>query len=101
AADRGTPAARPPWSQTARLLGAMSLGSAGLIAGVAVAGTGLQRGLSDARDTADIGGWTILCAAVAVVLVVVGWLAQPRVDPAPVVAAPATAVALAPGERAA
>lgn len=70
-------AERPQWSITARFLGAMNLGVAGLVALVCLVGVGAQRGLADAADTPDIGfevlvGFLLLAAGAAI-----GWFLQP------------------------
>lgn len=91
----------PQWSMTARLLGATSLGSAGLMALVTIAGAGAQRGLADAADAADITGSVLLGLAVLVALAVVGWFLQPRVEPAAAAGREAVPVELAATERAA
>lgn len=96
---------KPPiqqWSATARFLGAVNLGVAGLIAFIAVAGAALQRGLSDAADTPGIGGWTLVGFVLAAVLTVLGWFVQPA-SPEPLAerSAPASSIPLEPSERAA
>lgn len=66
-----------PWSATARLMGAMNLGTGTMIAFVAVVGAALQRGLTDAADTGDIGGWTMLGLVLLLVAAALGWVMQP------------------------
>ncbi|WP_424936494.1 MULTISPECIES: DUF1648 domain-containing protein [Bacteria] len=89
----------PRWSVTARFLGAMNLGLAGLLSFLAIVAAGVQLGLVDARQAPDIGPWMLLGAALAVVLVVAGWLLQPRVDSVADVATPAEPAPLGDDER--
>ncbi|MCI1020308.1 DUF1648 domain-containing protein [Microbacterium sp. C5A9] len=92
---------QPHWSTTARLLGAVSLGTAGMMAVLAVATTAAQRGLADAADAADITPWMPVLLVVMIGLAVAGWFLQPAV---PVSAssptAPAAPLPLADHERA-
>lgn len=69
----------PQWSATARLLGAVNLGLAAMMALVGLQATGVQRGLSDATDAPDIGGGVFVGFGVLVVLSVTGWFLQPAV----------------------
>lgn len=71
------------WSPTARFLGAVNLGLAGLIALVTLVGVGSQRGLVDASQTPDIGPAVLAGFALLVVGALVGWVAQPK-TPRPV-----------------
>ncbi|GAA5150447.1 DUF1648 domain-containing protein [Microbacterium pseudoresistens] len=94
--------AAPRWSSTARFLGAMSLGTAGLIAFIALVTTAVQRGLSTGEQAPDVTGAVIAGLVLAVVLVVVGWLLQPA-SPTPVASGVASEprIPLAAGVRAA
>ncbi|MFT4258858.1 DUF1648 domain-containing protein [Microbacterium sp.] len=97
----GADAGRPQWSAVGRGLGATNLGVGGLISLLAIGTTDLQRGLSDAADAADIGGWLAAGLVSMVVLGLIGWFAQPGVRTAPAPAASATSVAISATERAA
>ncbi|MCP1429350.1 hypothetical protein J3D45_001848 [Microbacterium foliorum] len=77
------PIAQPQWSATARLLGAMSLGTAGLMAVLAIVTTAAQRGLADAADAADITPWIPVLLVVMIGLAVAGWFLQPAVSRSP------------------
>ena len=90
----------PRWSPTTRLLGAMNLGLAGMVALLSLVGAGVQRGLADATQAPDVGGWSLLGFGLLVVLTALGWLLQPKVQ---VTAEPGTQarLRLAPGEQAA
>jgi uncharacterized membrane protein len=91
-----------PWSSTARFLGAMNLGTGTMIAFLAVAGAALQRGLADAADAGDIGGWAVLGLVLLVAAAALGWFLQPAPPAAPAgQGAPAGSIPLAPNERAA
>ncbi len=97
------PAAPVSWSGTARLLGAVSLGMAGLLAFLLLVSLGVQRGLDDAHQAPGIGNETLiamLLLAVLAVLAVVGWFLQPAVSPRRDTGAPASALPLADSERA-
>lgn len=85
-------AERPQWSITARFLGAVNLGMAGLMSVVALVAVGSQRGLADAADAPDIGYAVLWGFLLLVVLTIVGWFLQPR-TPLPDAAASADAVA--------
>lgn len=67
-----------PWSSTARFLGAVNLGVAVMIAVIALAGAGIQRGLADAADAPDIGGWVALGFGLLIAAAVLGWFLQPQ-----------------------
>ncbi|MDN3444627.1 DUF1648 domain-containing protein [Microbacterium sp. APC 3901] len=98
-ADASTP--QPRWSTTARLLGAVSLGTVGMMSALTVAIVGVQRGLSDAADAADIAPWSPLFLLVAVGLAVAGWFLQPAVErPAEASGTAAQPLPLADHERA-
>lgn len=91
-----------PWSATARFLGAVNLGVGVMIAVIAVAGAAIQRGLTDAADAPDIGGWAAIGMVLLVVAAVLGWFLQPRSPVAPAdQGSPAEALPLAANERAA
>lgn len=101
--QRGTDSSIPAagWSATARLLGAVSLGTAGMISTLTAAVVGVQRGLSEAADAPDIAPWSPLFLLVAVGLAVVGWFLQPSVErPAQAPGAAAAPLPLADHERA-
>ena len=88
----GAPTPKPQWSATARLLGAVSLGEAGMVAMLAIATTAAQRGLADAADAADITPWVPAFFVVMIGLAVAGWFLQPAVrvssDPSGTAATP-------------
>lgn len=91
-----------PWSATARFLGAVNLGLAAMVAFIAVVGAALQRGLTDAADAGDIGGWTVLGLVLLVAIAALGWFLQPA--PPEITAeqaAPAGSISLSTSERAA
>ncbi|MFJ2542368.1 DUF1648 domain-containing protein [Microbacterium sp. NPDC087589] len=98
-ADASTP--QPRWSTTARLLGAVSLGTAGMMSALTVAIVGVQRGLPDASDATDIAPWSPLFLLVGVGLAVAGWFLQPAVErPAEASGTTAQPLPLADHERA-
>lgn len=70
---------QPRWSATARLLGAASLGVAGVLSLVAVVTTSVQRGLQDAADAPDIAAWIPAFLVVLLGLGILGWFLQPAV----------------------
>lgn len=95
------PIPQPQWSATARLLGAASLGTAGLMSILAIVSTAAQRGLDDAADAADITPWIPVLLLVMVGLAVAGWFLQPSVSVSPDSSgAAATPLPLADHERA-
>ncbi|MCS3441904.1 DUF1648 domain-containing protein [Microbacterium phyllosphaerae] len=95
------PIPQPQWSATARLLGAVSLGTAGMLAMLAIVSTAAQRGLTDAADAADITPWVPVLLLVMVGLAVAGWFLQPSVPVSPDSSgAAATPLRLAEHERA-
>lgn len=95
------PSPQPQWSATARLLGAASLGTAGLMSILAIVSTAAQRGLEDAADAADITPWIPVFLLVMVGLAVAGWFLQPSVSVSPDSSgAAATPLPLADHERA-
>ena len=75
-----TSSAPPQWSTTARLLGAASLGIAGMMSMLAVVSTAAQRGLSDAAEAADITPWVPVFFLVSGGLAAAGWFLQPKVQ---------------------
>ena len=95
------PTSQPQWSATARLLGAASLGTAGMMSMLAIASTAAQRGLADAADAADITPWIPAFLVVMAGLAVAGWFLQPAV-PVSVASStePAAPLPLADHERA-
>lgn len=101
-ADASSPGhPRSPWSVTARFLGALNLGLAGLMSVAALAAVGARRGVEQAMDAPNVGGPAALAGFSALlVLTTIGWFAQPSVHPAPSgdIAA-ADALGLAPSER--
>ncbi|MGN7950042.1 DUF1648 domain-containing protein [Microbacterium sp. 22215] len=95
------PIPQPQWSATARLLGAVSFGTAGMLAMLAIASTAAQRGLTDAADAADITPWVPVLLLVMLGLAVAGWFLQPSVPVLPDSSgAAATPLPLAEHERA-
>ncbi|WP_312172952.1 DUF1648 domain-containing protein, partial [Microbacterium sp.] len=94
------PIPQPQWSATARLLGAASLGTAGLISILAIVSTAAQRGLDDAADAADITPWIPVLLLVMVGLAVAGWFLQPSVPVSPDSSGAAATPPLADHERA-
>lgn len=91
-----------PWSPTSRFLGATALGLSAFLSLVMLISAAVQRGLSDARQAPEIGGWVLLGFVVLVGVTVLGWFLQPRSPryAAPEMA-PAGRIPLAAGERAA
>ena len=90
------------WSQTARFLGGVNLGLAGMFAVLMVAAVYTQRGLDDAADAPDITGWAFSGIAIAVALAIAGWFLQPKTTPPAKDEQSVTApMKLAPGEQAA
>ncbi|WP_120493293.1 DUF1648 domain-containing protein [Microbacterium phyllosphaerae] len=73
------PIPQPQWSATARLLGAASLGTAGMMSMLAIASTAAQRGLADAADAADITPWVPVFLLAMAGLGIAGWFLQPAV----------------------
>ncbi|KQR38965.1 DUF1648 domain-containing protein [Microbacterium sp. Leaf159] len=73
------PTPQPQWSATARLLGAASLGTAGMMSMLAIASTAAQRGLADAADAADITLWVPVFLLAMAGLGIAGWFLQPSV----------------------
>lgn len=95
------PMPQPQWSATARLLGAVSFGTAGMLAMLAIVSTAAQRGLTDAADAADITPWVPVLLLVMLGLAVAGWFLQPSVPVSPDSSgAAATPLPLAEHERA-
>ncbi|MFJ2550625.1 DUF1648 domain-containing protein [Microbacterium sp. NPDC087591] len=91
----------PQWSATARFLGAANLATAGLMSLTALVSVGVQRGLADAADAADIGPWVFIGFALMLGLGVLGWFLQPPFAPSAGPSdAPATPMPLADHERA-
>lgn len=66
------------WGPTSRFLGGVGLGVALLISYMALVTAGLQRGLSDAAQAPDIGGWMLVGFVLLVGGSVLGWFLQPR-----------------------
>lgn len=99
AAAEGT----PRWSMTARMLGAMNLGLAGMLAVLTVITSDVQRGIADARDAPNVTVSALLGIGLLLVLGVIGWFLQPKVaTPAPRDVSEGTAgVPLTASERAA
>jgi hypothetical protein len=84
-----------------KLLAVISLGTA-LFAGITVsASLGVQRGLDDAHDAPDFGGWAALALGVALLAGVVAWFALPKAVRPGDDATAAEPLVLAPGERSA
>jgi len=90
----------PAWSATGRLLGAMSLGIAGMLSSMILVSVGVQRGLADAADAPDITGWVLLGFVLLAALTVLGWFLQPPVPPTAPQSEAVEPLPLAPGERA-
>lgn len=98
---RGTDAARPQWSGTARLLGASALGLSVYLSFLTLAAVGIQRGLDDAADPASITPWALGGLALLVGVTVLGWFLQPKAAGVPrETAGDAIPLALRDGERA-
>ncbi|GAA3928768.1 DUF1648 domain-containing protein [Microbacterium soli] len=66
------------WGPMSRLLGGIGLGSGLLASCAGLVTAGVQRGLADAADAPDIGGWMLLSLGLLVVGTVLGWFLQPR-----------------------
>lgn len=96
-----TRAPAPQWSSTARLLGGINLGVAGMFAVLMLVSVAVQRGLDDAAKAPDITVWAIIGFVVAIALTALGWFLQPKVPAANDDERPASPMSLAPGERAA
>lgn len=77
------PVPQAQWSATARLLGAVNLGTAGMMSLLAIASTAAQRGLADAADAADITPWVPVFLVVMAGLGAAGWFLQPSVPLSP------------------
>lgn len=91
----------PQWSATARFLGAANLATAGLMSLIALVSVGVQRGLADAADAADVTPWVFIGLAGMVGLGVAGWFLQPATPLTPGESdAPAEPLPLAADERA-
>ena len=91
---------RDHWGGAARLVGGLSLGLSGFSAVVSIGSVGLQRGLADAKQVGPLGGLVLLGFLAFAVLMILGWLVQPHVRPAP--AAPlrsAHVASISQGER--
>ncbi|WP_029144589.1 DUF1648 domain-containing protein [Microbacterium luticocti] len=71
----------PPWSQTARLLGATTLGLSAMMAVMMLSAVGVQRGLTDAAEAPEDGGWVLVGFAAMAAAGVAGWFLQPAVPP--------------------
>lgn len=92
----------PQWSATARFLGAMSLGTSGMIAFLMVVSVNAQRGLDDAADAPNAASWLFVGFALFVGLPILGWFLQPRVSASPDTGQQAAStMRLASGEKAA
>ncbi|WP_298037130.1 DUF1648 domain-containing protein [uncultured Microbacterium sp.] len=96
---------KPPvqqWGPTSRFLGAVNLGLGVLFVVLLVSTTAIQRGLADAADAPDVGGWAALGMLGLVVFAVIGWFLQPKSPvPAASVSAPVDTIPLSSSERAA
>lgn len=93
---------KPQWSATARLFGAMNLGTSSMISLLMVTSVNAQRGLEDAADAPNVVSWLFVGIALLVGLPVLGWFLQPNVSASPDAGRQATsAIRLAPGEKAA
>ncbi|WP_193598342.1 DUF1648 domain-containing protein [Microbacterium sp. YJN-G] len=88
------------WPATSRFLGAMAPGMSGMLAVLAVAIAGAQRGLDDASDVQDVTAWVLLALGIGVVIGLVAWFAQPSVAAVPAAQHPIVAVPLGANERA-
>lgn len=76
-----TGSTRPEWSVTARFLGAVNLGLAGLMSVVALAAVGPQRGLAEASEAPNVGGPAAIGGfGLLIALTAVGWFLQPKID---------------------
>lgn len=94
--------AGPLWSPTARLLGAMNVAVAVLIAVLMLVTAGVQRGLADAADAPDVTPWMFAGFGAALAAGLLGWALQPRLDAESAAgAADVMPLALQPSERAA
>lgn len=95
-------APRLQWSPTARLLAATNLALAGMLTITAFVSAGGQRGLEDASEAPSVSMGVYVALLAMLVLGVIGWFLQPKVDASPVGAGEAAApLVLAEGERAA
>ena len=91
---------RDHWGGAARLVGGLALGLSGFGAVVNVGSVGVQRGLTDAKEVGPVGG-IVLCGLLAfAALMLLGWVVQPHVRPAPAAPLRAAHVAsISQGER--
>lgn len=91
---------REHWGGGVRLLVGMALGISGLSAVINLGAVGMQRGLADAKQAEDLGGFMLLGFGAFVVLIGIGWLLQPHIRPAPATPLqPAHVAAITSGER--
>lgn len=88
---------RDSWGLTARLLGAISLGTAALVAVGSAGSVAIQRG---GADGSGIGAVLAIGLGGILVLGAIGWFVQPRVI-STAASTPPSRLMLAPGERAA
>ncbi|QNO36738.1 DUF1648 domain-containing protein [Protaetiibacter sp. SSC-01] len=91
----------PVPTSTHKLLAVMSLGVSLFVGSIVTASLGIQLGLDDARDAADIDGWMPLAFALGAVAAGIAWFALPKAVHAEDAATPARPLELAPGERSA
>lgn len=82
-----------------KLLAVVSLGTAFLTGITVSASLGVQRGLDDARDAPDFGGWVAAAGGIAVLAAVAAWFALPKALRPGDSAAGAEPLRLWPGER--
>jgi hypothetical protein len=84
-----------------KLLAVVSLGTALFTGITASASLGVQRGLDDAREAPDFGGWAAAAVGVALLVAVIAWFALPKAARTGDDAAVAEPLRLSPGERSA
>ena len=89
----------PVPTATHKLLASMSLAVSVFVGTLVTASLGVQRGLDDARDAPDLGGWVGLSLLGAGAVAVAAWFALPKAVRVGDSAEPARPLALAPGER--
>jgi hypothetical protein len=84
-----------------KLLAVVSLGTAIFTGATVSASLGVQRGLDDAREAPDFGGWAAAAFGVALLVAVIAWFALPKAARTGDDAAVAEPLRLSPGERSA
>ncbi|AYF96967.1 DUF1648 domain-containing protein [Protaetiibacter intestinalis] len=89
----------PAPTATHKLLAVLSLSVAVFIGIAVTASLGVQRGLDDARDAPQLGGWLGVALGGALLVAVAAWFALPKAVRRDADATPAEPLPLVPGER--